>query len=146
MVQARGTQASHQVLRDILKEVQNNMVPRGLLKEWALHTFLDATDYWIFRKTVSDQSMFHLWCLEESVGQVIHPAEVSLFSEVLSLSCSCPWPEQDFKKTTGWIENWNINNNGKLQLEEVQSTRTMTALASNRLIALCNLFLTRVWL
>lgn len=52
-VQARGSQASHQVLRDILKEVQNNMVPRGLFKEWALHTFLDATDYWIFRKTVS---------------------------------------------------------------------------------------------
>ncbi|XP_053373271.1 transformation/transcription domain-associated protein-like isoform X1 [Mercenaria mercenaria] len=54
-VQARGTQASHQVLRDILKEVQNNMVPRGLLKEWALHTFLDATDYWIFRKTFTVQ-------------------------------------------------------------------------------------------
>uniref|UniRef100_A0A8C5E214 Transformation/transcription domain-associated protein n=1 Tax=Gouania willdenowi TaxID=441366 RepID=A0A8C5E214_GOUWI len=38
-VQARGTQASHQVLRDILKEVQGNMVPRSMLKEWALHTF-----------------------------------------------------------------------------------------------------------
>ncbi|KAL3832377.1 hypothetical protein ACJMK2_024027 [Sinanodonta woodiana] len=54
-VQARGSQASHQVLRDILKEVQNNMVPRGLLKEWALHTFLDSTDYWIFRKTFTVQ-------------------------------------------------------------------------------------------
>ncbi|WAQ94365.1 TRRAP-like protein [Mya arenaria] len=54
-VQSRGSQASHQVLRDILKEVQNNMVPRGLLKEWALHTFLDATDYWIFRKTFTIQ-------------------------------------------------------------------------------------------
>lgn len=52
-VQARGSQASHQVLRDVLKEVQNNMVPRGLLKEWAVHTFLTATDYWTFRKTVS---------------------------------------------------------------------------------------------
>lgn len=51
-VQARGSQASHQVLRDILKEVQTNMVPRGLLKEWALNTFLSATDYWTFRKTV----------------------------------------------------------------------------------------------
>ena len=28
-VQARGSQASHQVLRDILKDVQSNMVPRG---------------------------------------------------------------------------------------------------------------------
>ena len=59
-VQARGSQASHQVLRDILKEVQNNMVPRGLLKEWALHTFLDATDYWIFRKTVR---IIFTWCI-----------------------------------------------------------------------------------
>lgn len=54
-VQARGTQPSHQVLRDILKDVQNNLVPRGLLKEWALHTFLDATEFWIFRKTFTVQ-------------------------------------------------------------------------------------------
>ncbi|XP_060086157.1 transformation/transcription domain-associated protein-like [Ylistrum balloti] len=54
-VQARGAQASHQVLRDVLKEVQTNMVPRGLLKEWALHTFLTATDYWTFRKTMTIQ-------------------------------------------------------------------------------------------
>ncbi|KAH9524767.1 hypothetical protein Btru_027787 [Bulinus truncatus] len=54
-VQARGSQASHQVLRDVLKEVQTNMVPRGLLKEWALNTFLDATDYWTFRKCLTIQ-------------------------------------------------------------------------------------------
>lgn len=52
-VQARRSHASHQVLRDILKEVQINMVPRGLLKEWAFHTFPSATDYWTFRKNVS---------------------------------------------------------------------------------------------
>ncbi|XP_076856389.1 transformation/transcription domain-associated protein isoform X2 [Brachyhypopomus gauderio] len=54
-VQARGTQASHQVLRDILKEVQGNMVPRSMLKEWALHTFPHATDYWTFRKMFTIQ-------------------------------------------------------------------------------------------
>ncbi|KAJ7408673.1 Transformation/transcription domain-associated protein [Pitangus sulphuratus] len=54
-VQARGTQASHQVLRDILKEVQSNMVPRSMLKEWALHTFPNATDYWTFRKMFTIQ-------------------------------------------------------------------------------------------
>ncbi|ESP00831.1 hypothetical protein LOTGIDRAFT_140419, partial [Lottia gigantea] len=54
-VQARGSQASHQVLRDVLKDVQNNMVPKGLFKEWALHTFLNATDYWTFRKTMTIQ-------------------------------------------------------------------------------------------
>ncbi|XP_067100393.1 transformation/transcription domain-associated protein isoform X3 [Osmerus mordax] len=54
-VQARGTQASHQVLRDILKEVQGNMVPRSMLREWALHTFPNATDYWTFRKMLTIQ-------------------------------------------------------------------------------------------
>lgn len=45
----------HQVLRDILKEVQGNMVPRSMLKEWALHTFPNATDYWTFRKMFTIQ-------------------------------------------------------------------------------------------
>lgn len=44
-----------QVLRDILKEVQSNMVPRSMLKEWALHTFPNATDYWTFRKMLTIQ-------------------------------------------------------------------------------------------
>lgn len=46
---------SFQVLRDILKEVQSNMVPRSMLKEWALHTFPNATDYWTFRKMLTIQ-------------------------------------------------------------------------------------------
>uniref|UniRef100_UPI00359021B0 transformation/transcription domain-associated protein-like n=1 Tax=Myxine glutinosa TaxID=7769 RepID=UPI00359021B0 len=49
-VQARGSQIKHKVLLDILKEVQDNMVPRGMLKEWALQTFLNCADYWAFRK------------------------------------------------------------------------------------------------
>lgn len=44
-----------QVLRDVLKEVQSNMVPRSMLKEWALHTFPNATDYWTFRKMFTIQ-------------------------------------------------------------------------------------------
>lgn len=39
-----------QVLRDILKEVQQSMVPKTMLKEWAHTTFQSATDYWTFRK------------------------------------------------------------------------------------------------
>uniref|UniRef100_T1JAK1 Transformation/transcription domain-associated protein n=1 Tax=Strigamia maritima TaxID=126957 RepID=T1JAK1_STRMM len=54
-VQARGSQASHQVLRDILKDVQQNYVPRNMLKEWAVHTFSDATHYWTFRKMFTMQ-------------------------------------------------------------------------------------------
>lgn len=52
-VQARGTQASHQVLRDILKEVQSSMVAKTMLKDWAIKTFPGATDYWTFRKMVN---------------------------------------------------------------------------------------------
>ncbi|OWR41911.1 transformation/transcription domain-associated protein isoform 1 [Danaus plexippus plexippus] len=54
-VQARGSQASHQVLRDILREVQATMVPRGLVREWAARTFSSPTDYWTFRKMVTLQ-------------------------------------------------------------------------------------------
>ncbi len=49
-VQARGGQASQQVLREILKEVQHSMVPKDMLKNWAHQTFASATDYWTFRK------------------------------------------------------------------------------------------------
>lgn len=51
-VQARGSQMSHQVLRDILKEVQTTMVPTTVLRDWAVKTFPAATDYWTFRKMV----------------------------------------------------------------------------------------------
>lgn len=53
IVQSRGAQVSHQVLRDILKEVQTTMVPKAMLKDWAIKTFPGATDYWTFRKMVS---------------------------------------------------------------------------------------------
>lgn len=53
-VQARGVQASHQVLRDILKEVQTTMVVRTMLRDWAVKRFPAATDYWTFRKMVNN--------------------------------------------------------------------------------------------
>lgn len=31
------------------------MVPRSMLREWALHTFPNATDYWTFRKMFTIQ-------------------------------------------------------------------------------------------
>ncbi|KOB75140.1 Transformation/transcription domain-associated protein [Operophtera brumata] len=54
-VQARGSQASQQVLRDILREVQATMVPKGMLREWAAATFSSPTDYWTFRKMMTLQ-------------------------------------------------------------------------------------------
>ena len=38
------------MLREILREVQAPMVPRTMLKEWAMTTFPSATEYWTFRK------------------------------------------------------------------------------------------------
>ncbi|XP_027217728.2 transformation/transcription domain-associated protein isoform X2 [Penaeus vannamei] len=54
-VQARGSQASHQVLREIVKEVQNAMVPRSMLRDWALTTYPNPTHYWTFRKILTIQ-------------------------------------------------------------------------------------------
>lgn len=54
-VQARGSQTTHTVLRDILREVQQSMVPKTILKDWAIKNYTSATDYWQFRKMVSDQ-------------------------------------------------------------------------------------------
>ncbi|CAG7721830.1 unnamed protein product [Allacma fusca] len=48
-IQTRGAQVSHQVLREILREIQANMVPRTMMKEWALNCF-SPSDYWMFRK------------------------------------------------------------------------------------------------
>lgn len=49
----RGGQMSQQVLRDILKDIQTNLVPKTMFKEWALGTFSSPSDYWMFRKIVS---------------------------------------------------------------------------------------------
>lgn len=57
-VQARGSQTTHTVLRDILREVQQSMVPKTMLKEWAIKNYTTATDYWQFRKMVCVSSKF----------------------------------------------------------------------------------------
>ncbi|KAK9754067.1 FAT domain [Popillia japonica] len=64
-VQSRGIKASHQVYREILKSVQTNMVPRTMLKQWAVATFPSATDYWHFRKMFTLQ--LALACFAEYV-------------------------------------------------------------------------------
>lgn len=56
--QARGGKTSHQVLRDILMEVQISHIPPTLLKNWALEIYKTPTDYWTFRKMVSAEHVF----------------------------------------------------------------------------------------
>jgi len=51
----RGSQVTHQVLREILRDIQANLVPRTMVKEWALNTFTHPSDYWMFRKTFTLQ-------------------------------------------------------------------------------------------
>lgn len=80
-----------QVLRDILKEVQGNMVPRSMLKEWALHTFPNATDYWTFRKMFTIQLaliglaefMLHLNRLNPEMLQIAQVGDAGSISDVL---------------------------------------------------------------
>lgn len=54
-VQARGAQASHGVLRDVLREAQAGAAPRGLLRAWAARTLPAPADYWTFRKMLTLQ-------------------------------------------------------------------------------------------
>ncbi|KAB7505950.1 Transformation/transcription domain-associated protein [Armadillidium nasatum] len=63
-IQAKGSHASHQVLRDIIvKDVQLAMVPKTILKDWAISTFPNPTHYWTFRKILTIQ--LALVCLME---------------------------------------------------------------------------------
>ena len=59
-VQSRGCQVTHQVLKDILREVQLTLVPEILLKEWAQYTYQDPSDYWTFRKQVHKRFILRL--------------------------------------------------------------------------------------
>lgn len=38
-----------------IRQVQSVTVPKTMLKEWAMHTFPGATDYWVFRKQLTMQ-------------------------------------------------------------------------------------------
>lgn len=62
-VQLRGSQTTHVTLRDIFKEIQINMVPKTVLKDWSAKTFASATDYWTFRKMFTLQ--LSLWSIVE---------------------------------------------------------------------------------
>lgn len=54
-LQMQGGSVTHRALRDNLREVQKTMVPRTLLKDWAVFTYPNATSYWMFRKTFTLQ-------------------------------------------------------------------------------------------
>ncbi|GLH10296.1 Transcription-associated protein 1, partial [Gryllus bimaculatus] len=63
--ETRGSQASIQVLREILQKVQSTTVPRTVLRDWAIRTFPGASDYWTFRKMFTLQ--LALACFSEYV-------------------------------------------------------------------------------
>ncbi|XP_067013941.2 transformation/transcription domain-associated protein [Anabrus simplex] len=61
-IQARGAQASIQVLREIMQEVQNKTVTRNILRAWALKTYPGASDFWTFRKMFTLQLALACFC------------------------------------------------------------------------------------
>ncbi|XP_055697058.1 transcription-associated protein 1 isoform X2 [Phlebotomus papatasi] len=61
-VQCRGSQTTHPILRDILREIQQSMVPKTILKDWAVQCFRSATDYWQFRKMFTLQLSLACLC------------------------------------------------------------------------------------
>ncbi|KAH8272038.1 hypothetical protein KR018_007399 [Drosophila ironensis] len=61
-IQIRGTQTTHTILREIFSEIQWTMVPKTLLKNWALTTFNVATDFWHFRKILTLQMALAFLC------------------------------------------------------------------------------------
>ena len=59
-LEARHARVTHQVLRKMFNEMQARIVPKTILRDWAMKTFPGATDYWTFRKIVSKQLItFH---------------------------------------------------------------------------------------
>lgn len=48
-LQTQNQATTHKNLKDILLDIQNKMVPRNLLKDWANQTYINATDFWVFR-------------------------------------------------------------------------------------------------
>jgi len=54
-LQTSGFSTNHQVLRDILKDIQSNLISDNMVKEWASYTYATATDFWMFRKLFTQQ-------------------------------------------------------------------------------------------
>lgn len=62
-IQKRGHQASHLILKDIFKDIQKNLIPKTVLKDWACQTFDSSTDFWTFRKMFTTQ--LAIWSIME---------------------------------------------------------------------------------
>lgn len=54
-IQKRGHQANHLILKDIFRDIQENIIPKTILKDWACQTFDSSTDFWTFRKMFTQQ-------------------------------------------------------------------------------------------
>jgi transformation/transcription domain-associated protein len=62
-IQQNRSQTTHATLKDIFKEIQINMIPKTIFKDWAVKTYASATDYWTFRKMFTLQ--ISLWSIME---------------------------------------------------------------------------------
>jgi transformation/transcription domain-associated protein len=54
-IQSHDSQLNPVVLQQVFSEIQNNWIPTSVVKNWALKTYPNATNYWTFRKQVTNQ-------------------------------------------------------------------------------------------
>jgi transformation/transcription domain-associated protein len=61
-IQSLGGTSSPKNIRDIFTDIQNKMVPKNMLKEWSIDTYVNATDYWVFRSQLTYQLAMACLC------------------------------------------------------------------------------------
>lgn len=61
-LQALGAPITNKNLRDTFIDIQNKMVPKNLLKDWVAQTYINATDYWVFRSQFTYQLAMACLC------------------------------------------------------------------------------------
>jgi len=61
-LQTQNIPATQKHLRDILADIQSKIVPKTMLKEWACQTYVNATDYWVFRSQFTYQLAMACLC------------------------------------------------------------------------------------
>lgn len=61
-IQSLGGTSLPKNIRDIFTDIQNKMVPKTLLKQWSADTYVNATDYWVFRSQLTYQLAMACLC------------------------------------------------------------------------------------
>jgi transformation/transcription domain-associated protein len=93
-IQSQGQQANHQIFLNLMREIQNTMASPELLKEWALNSFPQATEYWTFRKMVQPCLFF-----KAIHSNPLYFSSPDKFTSTKTLASST-WPTSSLTSTT----------------------------------------------